>query len=230
MRALGSLSNRLFLVMVLLSIASIGGAMLFVSARLTREHDRALALRLDETITLVERHRRLLLDTSTRLARLVADLPKLKAALATDLPTVAPIVSSYRDEIGADVLIVSDAAGAPVFTAGDARGDVTTRRLAADRRGPGISRHVLHDGAPPRDPAGGERADRDRVRAGRATRAPERRHAAGRRAGPATPGGDGQRTGVRDGHRRARLVDRSRCGSVPGAGHRARGFRHAADR
>ncbi len=136
MRALGSLSNRLFLVMVLLSIASIGGAMLFVSARLTREHDRALALRLDETITLVERHRRLLLDTSTRLARLVADLPKLKAALATDLPTVAPIVSSYRDEIGADVLIVSDAAGAPVFIAGDARGDVTTRRLAADAAGP----------------------------------------------------------------------------------------------
>jgi len=130
MRALGSLSNRLFLVMVLLSIASIGGAMLFVSARLTREHDRAMALRLDETITLVERQRRLLLDTSTRLARLVADLPKLKAALATgDAPTVAPIVSSYRDEIGADVLIVSDADGEPVFTAGDARGDVATRRL-----------------------------------------------------------------------------------------------------
>ena len=65
--------------------------MLFVSARLTREHDRAMALRLDETITLVERQRRLLLDTSTRLARLVADLPKLKAALATgDAPTIAP--------------------------------------------------------------------------------------------------------------------------------------------
>jgi signal transduction histidine kinase len=134
MRALGSLSNRLFIVMVLLSIASIGGAMLFVSVRLTREHDRAMTLRLDETITLVERQRRLLLDTSTRLARLVADLPKLKAALATgDAPTVAPIVASYRDEIGADVLIISDATGAPVFTAGDARGDVATRRLTADR-------------------------------------------------------------------------------------------------
>lgn len=138
MRAFGSLSNRLFLVMVLLSIASIGAAMLFVSARLTREHDRAMALRLDETITLVERQRRLLLDTSTRLARLVADLPKLKAALATgDAPTVAPIVSSYRDEIGADVLIVSDATGVPVFTAGDARGEVATRRLTADRLGAG---------------------------------------------------------------------------------------------
>lgn len=136
MRAFGSLSNRLFLVMVLLSIASIGGAMLFVSARLTREHDRAMALRLDETITLVERQRRLLLDTSTRLARLVADLPKLKAALATgDAPTIAPIVASYRDEIGADVLIISDASGAPVYTAGDARGEVSTRRLTADRGG-----------------------------------------------------------------------------------------------
>lgn len=132
MRALGSLSNRLFLVMVLLSTASIGGAMLFVSARLTREHDRAQAIRLDETITLVERQRRLLLDTSTRLARLVADLPKLKAALATgDAPTVAPIVSSYRDEIGADVLIISDSSGVPVYTAGDARGEVVRRRAAA---------------------------------------------------------------------------------------------------
>lgn len=134
MRALGSLSNRLFVVMVLLSIGSIGGAMLFVSARLTREHDRAMTLRLDETITLVERQRRLLLDTSTRLARLVADLPKLKAALATgDAPTIAPIVASYRDEIGADVLIISDATGVPVYTAGDARGEVATRRLVADR-------------------------------------------------------------------------------------------------
>ncbi len=137
MRALRSLSNRLFLVCVLLSIASIGGAMLFVSARLTREHDHAMAQRLDETITLVERQRRALLDTSTRLARLVADLPKLKAALSTgDAPTVSPIVASYRDEIGADVLIISDATGAPVFTAGDARGDVATRRLAIDRTAP----------------------------------------------------------------------------------------------
>lgn len=133
MRALGSLSNRLFLICVLLSTASIGGAMLFVSARLTREHDRAMAVRLDETITLVERQRRLLLETSTRLARLVADLPKLKAALTTDAATLAPIVASYREEIGADLLIVSDADGAPVFRAGDVRGDVATRRLRIDR-------------------------------------------------------------------------------------------------
>jgi signal transduction histidine kinase len=133
MRLFRSLSNRLFLVCVLLSTGSIGGAMLFVSARLTREHDHAMTQRLDETITLVERQRRALLDTSTRLARLVADLPKLKAALSTgDAPTVSPIVASYREEIGADVLIISDATGAPVYTAGDARGDVATRRLAID--------------------------------------------------------------------------------------------------
>ena len=83
MGALGSLSNRLFLVCVVLTTASIGAAMLFVSVRLTREHDRAQATRLDETITLVERQRRLGLEAATRLARLVADLPKLKAALAT---------------------------------------------------------------------------------------------------------------------------------------------------
>ena len=131
MSMLGSLSNRLFFVCVLLSTASSGAAMLFVSVRLTREHDRALALRLDETITLVERQRRLGLEASTRLARLVADLPKLKAALATgDAATVAPIVSSYRDEIGADVLIVSEADGRPLFTAGDVRGDVASRRWA----------------------------------------------------------------------------------------------------
>lgn len=130
MRTLGSLSNRLFLVCVLLSIASIGAAMLFVSARLTREHEARLAARLDETITLVERQRRQALDTATRLARLVADLPKLKAAIATgDAPTVAPIVESYRDEIGADVLIVGDADGATLFTAGDVRGEVASGRL-----------------------------------------------------------------------------------------------------
>ncbi len=131
MGALGSLSNRLFLVCVVLTTASIGAAMLFVSVRLTREHDRAQATRLDETITLVERQRRLGLEAATRLARLVADLPKLKAALATaDAATVAPIVSSYRDEIGADVLIVSEADGVALFTAGDVRGDVASRRLA----------------------------------------------------------------------------------------------------
>ena len=50
MPALGSLTNRLFLVCVALSIASIGAAMLFVSARLTREHDRATATRQAETV------------------------------------------------------------------------------------------------------------------------------------------------------------------------------------
>jgi signal transduction histidine kinase len=132
MRALGSLSNRLFLVCVLLATASIGAAMLFVSARLTREHERAMTVRLDETITLVERQRRQALETSARLARLVADLPKLKAAIATgDGPTVAPIVSSYREEIGADVLIVRGADGVPLYTAGDVRGDVAGRRAPA---------------------------------------------------------------------------------------------------
>lgn len=131
MRALGSLTNRLFVVCVALSIASIGAAMFFVSARLTREHDRAMAARLTETVSLVERQRRQLLETSTRLSRLVADLPKLKAALTTgDAPTVAPIVSSYREEIGADVLIVSDEQGRAVFTAGDVRGEVATSSLA----------------------------------------------------------------------------------------------------
>jgi signal transduction histidine kinase len=129
MRALGSLSNRLFLVCVLLSIGSIGAAMLFVSVRLGREHDARLAARLDETVTLVERQRRLAIDTATRLARLVADLPKLKAAIATgDAATVSPIVASYREEIGADVLIVSEPDGRALFTAGDVRGAVANRR------------------------------------------------------------------------------------------------------
>lgn len=130
MRALGSLSNRLVLVCVLLTTTSIGAAMLFVSLRLTREHDEAMARRLDEALTLVEGDRRLLLGTSARLARLVADLPKLKAAIATgDVPTVAPIVASYRDEIGADVLIVSDADGRALITAGDMPADLHAQRL-----------------------------------------------------------------------------------------------------
>ncbi len=130
MPALGSLSNRLFLVCVLLTTGSIGAAMLFVSAHLTREHERAIAARLDETITLVERQRRQELETATRLARLVADLPKLKAAIATGhAPTVAPIVSDYRGEIGADVLIIRGADGLPLYTAGDVRGDVAAHRV-----------------------------------------------------------------------------------------------------
>jgi signal transduction histidine kinase len=131
MRALGSLTNRLFVVCVAVSIASIGAAMFFVSARLTREHDRATATRLAETVALVERQRQALLDTSTRLSRLVADLPKLKAALATgDAATIAPIVASYREDVGADALIVSDEAGRALFSAGDTRGAVSARSLA----------------------------------------------------------------------------------------------------
>jgi signal transduction histidine kinase len=131
MRTLGSLTNRLFVVCVALSIASIGAAMLFVSARLTREHDRTTAARQAETVALVERQRQALLDTSTRLSRLVADLPKLKAALATgDAATIAPIVASYREDVGADALIVSDEAGRALFSAGDTRGAVSARSLA----------------------------------------------------------------------------------------------------
>ena len=92
MGALGSLSNRLFLVCVVLTTASIGAAMLFVSVRLTREHDRAQATRLDETITLVERQRRLGLEAATRLARLVADC--LRAARDRGLE----IAAAARDE------------------------------------------------------------------------------------------------------------------------------------
>lgn len=112
MRVLGSLRNRIFLASALLAALSIGGAVYFVSARITRTTEAELERDLREAAGLVDQQRASLFDTFALMARLIADLPKFKAAVGThDAPTVAPIAREYQQQVGADVFIVNDADG-----------------------------------------------------------------------------------------------------------------------
>ncbi len=91
-RALGSLTNRIFLASTLLATVSIGAAVYFVSTRLRTEAEADLERDLIEAGNLVEQQRASLLGSFMLTARLIADLPTLKAALDTrDAPTVEPI-------------------------------------------------------------------------------------------------------------------------------------------
>lgn len=112
MRVLGSLQNRIFIASAILAALSIGGAVYFVSARITAAIEEELQRDLGEAASLVEEQRASLFNTFALMARLVADLPKFKAAVETrDGPTVQPIAVEYQQQVGSDVFIVSDAAG-----------------------------------------------------------------------------------------------------------------------
>src|SRR5438128_2238377 len=111
MRALSSLTNRIFLACMLLATLSLGFAFYFVNERFSREAEAELRRGLAEAGTLVDQHRATLTDTFTRLARLAADLPLLKAAVTTDAATVQPLAEDYRGQMGADVLVVTDRSG-----------------------------------------------------------------------------------------------------------------------
>jgi signal transduction histidine kinase len=111
-RALGSLTNRIFLGSALLAAASIGAAMYFVGVRMTAEAEAELQRDLSVAAGLVDQQRATLFDTFTLTARLIADLPTFKAAIDTgDAPTVEPIASGYREQAGADVFVVTDRDG-----------------------------------------------------------------------------------------------------------------------
>jgi signal transduction histidine kinase len=111
MRALSSLTNRIFLACMLLATLSLGFAFYFVNERFSREAEAEVRRGLAEAGTLVDQHRATLTDTFTRLARLAADLPLLKAAVTTDAATVQPLAEDYREQMGADVLVVTDRSG-----------------------------------------------------------------------------------------------------------------------
>src|SRR5262245_23347320 len=99
MRVLGSLSNRIFLASTLLATLSIGAAVYFVSARMTRETEAEIQRDLAEASTLVDEQRRTQFDNVTRIAALIADLPRFKAAVEIgDRPTFEPIAKEYRDK------------------------------------------------------------------------------------------------------------------------------------
>ena len=82
-RALGSLTNRIFLASTLLATVSIGAGVYFVSNRLRGEAEIELERDLNEAAHLVEQQRAALLESFMLTARLIADLPTLKAAMGT---------------------------------------------------------------------------------------------------------------------------------------------------
>jgi signal transduction histidine kinase len=112
MRALSSLTNRIFLASTLLAIVSIGASYYFISNRLRTQAEVDLSRDLAEAATLVEQQRATLFDNFTRTARFIADLPKFKAVVETgDAPTVAPIALDYQQQAGSDLFRVTDADG-----------------------------------------------------------------------------------------------------------------------
>jgi signal transduction histidine kinase len=112
-RALGSLTNRIFLASALLATASIGAGVYYVSDRLRSEAEIELERDLVEAGNLVEQERTSLLESFLLTARLIADLPVLKAALDTrDATTIAPIADQYRRELaGSDLFVLTDKSG-----------------------------------------------------------------------------------------------------------------------
>lgn len=107
MRALSSLTNRIFLACTLLATLSLGFAFYFVNETVSRESEVELIGGLKHAGTLVDQHRATLTDMFTRMARLLADLPLLKAAVTTDAPTVQPLAKAYRVQLNAGLLIVT---------------------------------------------------------------------------------------------------------------------------
>lgn len=108
MRALSSLTNRIFLVCALLALAALGFVSYFVNARVSSEAEAELRRGVQEAGRLVDQHRSTLTDMFTRFARLVADLPRFKAAVETgDPPTIRPAAVEYRQQINAALVVVT---------------------------------------------------------------------------------------------------------------------------
>jgi signal transduction histidine kinase len=109
MRLLSSLTNRIFVAIVLLTVVSIAAATYIATSAVTAQAEQELRRGLDEAERLVEEYRRLLSDHFAREARLVADLPRLKATLSTnDAPTTKPIAEEFLKLLGAGLLVVAN--------------------------------------------------------------------------------------------------------------------------
>ena len=120
MRLLGSITNRIFLASTLLSVLSIGAAVSFVSARLTRQTEAELQRDIAKAATLVDEQQHTQFDNVTRTAHLIADLPKFKAVVDIgDRPTLAPIATDYQRQAGADLLQVTGRRGELLAVAGE---------------------------------------------------------------------------------------------------------------
>jgi signal transduction histidine kinase len=108
MRALSSLTNRIFFACTVLAVLSLGFASYFVNARASGEAEAELRRGLHEAGGLVDQHRSTVTDGFTRFARLIADLPRFKAAVETNDPTtVQPVTAEYRDQMQAAMVVVT---------------------------------------------------------------------------------------------------------------------------
>src|SRR5687767_3505900 len=126
MRAVSSLTNRIFLACTVVAALSLGFAFAVVNARASLEAEEELRRGLAEAARLVDQHRATLTDTFTRMARLIGDLPKLKAAVETgDPPTVQPLADEYARDMRADVLVLTSPDGALLATSGEAAAGLT---------------------------------------------------------------------------------------------------------
>ncbi len=135
MTILSSLRSRIFLAGALLTIFSIGTAILVVSARVTREAEVSLRRDIEKTATLVQQLRTTQLKNFTVMARLIADLPKLKAAVGTDdPPTVQGIAADYQAQLKSNLLLITNASGTVLATVGATpRGGLIAARQPAVR-------------------------------------------------------------------------------------------------
>ena len=163
---------------------SIGAAVYFVSARMTRETEAELQRDLTEAATLVDEQRRTQFDNVARTARLIADLPKFKAGGRHRRPADARADRRRLSAAGRRRPADRDrpARRACWRCAGDRRARVIERRAGPEA---GARRHGVAGvlAAPARRPRSRERAGHARPRApGDARRAQHRLPARRRRA------------------------------------------------
>jgi signal transduction histidine kinase len=113
MNVFSSLTNRIFVATVLLTVLSIAVAVGIVNRAVTRQADRELQRGIDEVATLVEQYRQFSFEAFGREAQLIADLPVLKAALDTGDPaTLEPIAREYKNLLPTvDLFAIADKTG-----------------------------------------------------------------------------------------------------------------------
>src|SRR5687768_7576482 len=131
MNVFSSLTNRIFVATVLLTVLSIAVAVGIVNRAVTRQADRELQRGIDEVATLVEQYRQFSFEAFGREAQLIADLPVLKAALDTGDPaTLEPIAREYKNLLpNADLFAIADKTGRVLVRLGTS--DVPDEALAA---------------------------------------------------------------------------------------------------
>ena len=112
MSLFSSLTNRIFVASALLAVVSIAVGIYNVNKAVTTQAERDLLRGLEESRTLIEENRRILVEHFTLEARLIADMPPLKAAVELNHPpTVLPVVEGYQQQLEADLFMVTHRTG-----------------------------------------------------------------------------------------------------------------------